>query len=133
MSAIKGDYTTHKHIPSRKVYQLIIEIPEEEFPNACSILGYPSTSESTSVGIALLNKEKIEKPKRDNLLQAAAMICKEKQFHEYLGVDDEHEARRILCEGCGIEQRRDLKDNEEARRKFKVLLGEYSEYKRFGR
>lgn len=61
MSAIRGDYRTHKHIPSRLCYQLIIEIPEADFPNACQVLGYPATGENTFVGIARINKELTEK------------------------------------------------------------------------
>ena len=57
MSVIQADYRTFKHIPSRKCYQLIMEVPEELFPEVCRVLYYPATGESNPVAIALLNKD----------------------------------------------------------------------------
>lgn len=152
MSAIRGDYRTHKHIPSRSCYQLIIEISEADFPNACQVLGYPATGENTFVGIALLNKEPIEKepwfapePEKkeegDKLRVRAVLLCKDDSFQEfaYYNITGEHHHKydetceemtiNILRNYCNIKSRSELTTSTEAQNKFKELLLRYDQWK----
>ena len=126
MSAIQADYRTNKHIPSRKCYQLIMEVTEESFPEVCRTLGYPSTGENTYVGIALLEKAAIanakSKPKTEGerLRTCAIMICKDPAFQEYIG--KETSVVPYIHMWCGIESRAELATNLEAQRKFRELV-----------
>ena len=105
MTAIKADYRTYKHIPTRSCVQLIIEVPEEAFPNVCAVLGYPITRESKPVGIVLLDESVIEKTlsnstpldnpvskeslpteksEGDKLLALSHIRCKDKEFQAFI-------------------------------------------------
>ena len=147
MSAIQSDYRTFKHIPSRKCYQLIMEIPEEEFANVCNVLGYPKTGENTYVAIALLNctpksnnvpsKVTTEQIEGNKLRTRAVMLCKDNQFQEYTkqtcwsvnGVSATEEcASEHLKAYCGIESRSELATNIEAQQKFRALDQNYKDW-----
>lgn len=134
MTAIRGDYRTHKHIPSRSCYQLIIEIPEADFPNACQVLGYPTTGENTFVGIALLDKSIVTKPETicdkeqsegDKLRVRAVLLCKQKDFQHFT----KGQSRSFILATCNIKSRADLVHDEMAQVKFKELLRQFDAWK----
>lgn len=149
MSAIQSDYRTFKHIPSRKCYQLIMEVPEEEFANVCNVLGYPRTGENTFVGIALLNHTDIHTPSTpkntqeqtegERLRTRAIMLCKDDDFTEFCNnlwtipynlrekniEQREKIAANWIYKSCNIKSRSELATNTEAQEKFKQLLDKY--------
>ncbi len=55
MTAIKAVFVNHKRIASRKAFQIILEVPEEEQREVFNVLGYPNSSESIWMGVARLN------------------------------------------------------------------------------
>lgn len=57
MTAISAVFHAYKHIPTRKTFQIILEIPEEKTAEVFSILGIPSSSSDIWVGVARLEKE----------------------------------------------------------------------------
>ncbi len=57
---IPCDYRTHKHIPSRSCYQLILEVSEELFPLVCDTLGFPKAGENIFVNVELSTPENIK-------------------------------------------------------------------------
>ena len=57
MSAIKAEYVNFKNVMSRKVLQIILEVPIEQAPEVFQVLGMPANHESKYVGIALINPE----------------------------------------------------------------------------
>lgn len=144
MSAIQADYRTNKHIPSRKCYQLILEVPEEDFPNVCNVLGYPKTGENVYVGMALLNCTPknndmvVTYSEGDKLRMRAVMLSKDPQFHKFIGslipipehediryMRDESGAIRCIYEQCNIKSRAELYSNIEAQTKFRELDQKY--------
>ncbi len=155
MSAIRADYRTTKHVPSRKCYQLVMEVPEEDFPSVCQVLGYPRTGENTYVGIALLDKSVIrengtteqrvnnaqsnspEKPdssESDKLRVRAVMLAKENDFQQFLkdvyfSAPSEIAARNTMCNICHIESRSELATNEAAQARFAELLVRFHSWK----
>lgn len=151
MSAIRADYRTTRHIPSRKCYQIIFEVPEEEFPEVCSVLGYPQTGGNTYVGIALLDKsicdsnnrnvtEKItgEPTEGERLRTRAVMLCNDDIFQGYCisfgGSSAVIPTRQDGCATyiryyCGIESRAEIATNINAQNKFKQLLAEFKAWK----
>lgn len=54
MSAIEGEFVTYKHIPTRAVFQIVIEAPEEAAPEVFAALGYPSSGKSLYVAVTRL-------------------------------------------------------------------------------
>ena len=145
MSAIQSDYRTFKHIPSRKCYQLIMEIPEEEFANVCQVLGYPRTGENTYVGIALLGNSIVTKPEincdkseGEKLRTRAIMLCKDENFQLFVSHAISTKELTIdaslmnsiayLKHWCGIQSRSELTTNINAQNKFKELLEQYKSW-----
>ncbi len=57
---VAGEFSHFKHIKTRKVVVLEIEIPEELFQDAISKLGMPIGGESKPVAVALLDKAVIK-------------------------------------------------------------------------
>lgn len=57
MTAIKAVFTNVKRIPTRKVYQIILEVPEEQQQEVHSILGWPQSDGSIWVGVARLTDD----------------------------------------------------------------------------
>lgn len=53
-NAISGDFVTVQHVPTRKCWKLTIEVAEENISQVFDVLGYPTSGESVSVGIARL-------------------------------------------------------------------------------
>lgn len=157
MTAIQADYKTHKHIPSRKQYQLIMEVPEEMFPKVCEVLGYPQTGGNTFVGIALLDipekhtdfhtantpiftPQEGDKTEGEKLAQRAGILCGDREFQRFLdSVSDpckfpgvvgcSETAADILRYICGIKSRKELATNPEAQKKCRELFNKFDQWK----
>lgn len=57
MNAIKAVFANHKRVETRKAFQIILEVPEEQQKEVFDTLGYPNSSKSIWVGIARLEEE----------------------------------------------------------------------------
>lgn len=55
MDAIKATLEDYKRIKTRGAWQIVLEIPEAELPNAMKVLGNPVSGESIWVAVARLN------------------------------------------------------------------------------
>jgi hypothetical protein len=60
MIPIKAEFANHKRIASRKVLQIILEVPEEATKEVFDALGYPNSSKSIWVAVVRLKEEPIE-------------------------------------------------------------------------
>jgi hypothetical protein len=60
MSAIKAVFVNHKRLPSRKAFQIILEVPEEQQKQVFDVLGYPNSDTSIWVGVARLQEQEDE-------------------------------------------------------------------------
>lgn len=60
MTAIKATLEDYKRIKTRSAWQIILEIPEEQLPQAMEILGNPICGKSIWVGVARLVEETAE-------------------------------------------------------------------------
>ncbi len=54
MSAIEFEFVTYKHVPTRKAFQITLEIQEEAQAEVFETLGYPTSGESLYVAVARL-------------------------------------------------------------------------------
>ncbi len=147
---ISGEFAHFKHIKTRKVVVLEIEIPEEMFQDAISKLGMPIGGESKPVAVALLNKSDIcrhsqvapspdigisisEKSEGERLRVLAIMRCKDAVFqqfcHElYSFNQNELGAKALITHYCHINSRSELTTNEEAQRLFYELECKYKDW-----
>lgn len=64
----------------------------------------------------------------NNRVQRAAMLCKNPEFQQHLGVDSEMDAAKALCEACGIESRTELHGNKQAQEKFDAIVREFDDF-----
>lgn len=147
--AIMGCYTTFKHIKTRKVVVLEIEISEENFQEVITKLGMPIGGESKPVAVALLNKEKLdigipisegsERLGGEKLRTRAVLLCKEIEFQDFcfqkllMHIKDvftsrEEGARDVIYSLCKITSRRELTNNLEAQERFIRLDKAYKDW-----
>lgn len=139
MSAIAGEYTSFKHVKTRKAVVLEIEIPEEAFQNAIAVLGMPVGGKSHPVAIALLDSEVMkEKTKRTfnelPLPQQAVLMCKDMRFWSYINscgfhCSNEEQARGFLCEECKVSSRAQIVANSYASVVFGNMKEDFSAWK----
>jgi len=113
-AVIAGEYVTFKHVKTRKVVVLEVEVPEELFQDVITKLGMPIGGESKPVAVCLLNSKIInkeylpngtdaakelgmdgpitqftvtkreEKSEGEKLRIRAVMLCKEESFHRFV-------------------------------------------------
>lgn len=141
MTAIRGTYSDLKFIRSRKVAQVVVEIPIEEAGQFTALFGTPNPATETWVAMARLNPEAAkqealalppERRKFSNLPPAtqAGIRCSERAFWRFLNErkayeihsqDDAAEAVRELCE---VKSRAEL-NTTEAGSHWHVLNAEY--------
>ena len=154
MAAIKADYRTYKHIPTRSCVQLIIEVPEEAFPNVCAVLGYPITRESKPVGIVLLDESVIEKTlsnstpldnpdtgitaseksEGEKLLALSHIRCNDIDFLRYIRIvlnyrgNTTDDAAHCIYMECNIKSRSELTTDVAAQEKFRELDQKFKDW-----
>lgn len=94
------------------------EIPEELFRDFVG----------TRYGCAMVRIQDDESPTPyKNRVQQAGMLCREKQFQEWIGADHEDEAAELLCERCGVTSRSELNGNPQAKALFDELIKDYED------
>ncbi len=148
---IQGEYVTFKHVKTRKVVVLEVEVPEELFQDVISKLGMPIGGEAKPVAVCLLNceaenhivKPKIttEKSEGEKLRQRACILCGEEGFQEYcahldkiaphfFGPQKKAHAREVILRVCNITSRSELTTNKDAQGKFLSLMEQFNNWKR---
>lgn len=79
-------------------------------------------------GCAMVRIQDDESPTPyNNRVQKAAILCRDMDFQEWLGVDKEEAAVAALCSRLGIESRSELNGNKQAQAAFDALAKEYEE------
>lgn len=63
----------------------------------------------------------------NNRVQRAGMLCKRKDFQEFLEVDSEDGAAESLCELMGVQSRSELNGNKAAQKVFDDLIEQFEE------
>lgn len=142
-AAISGEFTTIKHVPSRKVYQLVIEVAEEAAQHAFDTLGMPG--HGGHIALARLVEDARVKPEHAKdrtpfiklpLAQQAAVRCNEPEFRAFLrGYGDvglissnivtDTDAARFVRIHCKVGSRAEIVEGTEAGDRWKALEAEY--------
>lgn len=153
-AAIKGTFSDFRTVKSRKIVQLIVEVPIEEATSALNTLGgVPNPADSVWVAVARL-KETSEARKAEDQdgeaggvetsgrasaspsapkrawadlppSQQAAIRCGEPSFIRWLQAADAEHAAMIVRRDCFVDSRRDLDTNHRARVLWHGLDTEY--------
>lgn len=133
---IRATYETYRHVPSRKVVQIVLEVPAEGQAELFNAIGYPNPAESVWVAVALLRNPnnpraepetaQIEAPRRaKSLAQIAGILCNEGAFRKFIRVETVDQAADYLRAHCGVSSRANIDGNPDATAAFNALKGEY--------
>lgn len=139
MSAFAGTYADLKFVKSRKVAQVVIEMPIEDANRFLSAFGAPDPAAEVWCAIARLNNapetddtDEPEKPRRQwselRPSARAAMLCNETAFQAFLKVDSADQAAEKIRRHCGIESRRELDSDETRRMMFSTIESKYEQW-----
>lgn len=135
-AAIRATFTSIRHVQGRKVYQLVMEVVDEQIDEALAILGgMPKSDDPIWCGIARMIKptagpetvpaspprtpeaepeaqEKAGKPKRrfSELPRSAqaGILCSDPRFIRWIGANDSIHAAEKVRSRCQVESRADL-------------------------
>ncbi len=136
MTAIRATYSDLKLVKTRKVLQLIFEVPIEESDNALRVLGgMPRADAETWVGIAPITEEAATRPTgkprktwgETPLVQQAGIRCSDVDFQAWLGCFDAEEAGDRVRGVCGVSSRSLLTRNEIAAALWRQMDNEFLE------
>ena len=134
-AAIHADFEDVKRVKTRKVWQLIFEVPEERYDAAIEALGgSPQSGASRPVAIALLKPESVSettaeqtRPKGGPICKRAVLLCKNPEFRLWwmgfsgLRNDAERLTKERMYQVFGITSRAELDHNEEAADNFEQI------------
>jgi hypothetical protein len=143
---LSGDFSSFKHIKTRKVFVIEVEFPEEMGRQVLEVLGMPIGGESKPVAVALLDKSVISKKEAteltegDKLRTRAVLLCKEEKFQSFIisnylpegsysSLDNANYAKMTILDLCGINSRSELATNLDAQDAFNALLRQFNEWK----
>ena|SRR5215204_6493031 len=140
-AAFSGSYADFKIIRTRKVCQVVIELPLEQGGAFVEAFGLPDPGAEVPVAIARLNT-KPTKPAMPGeeplwtkvpLASQAGIRCQEWGFRRFLKnkdlpVKDEQSAAQVVRTLCRVKSRRELNDNEIAAQKWREIETEYQQW-----
>lgn len=141
-AVIAATYETYRHVPSRKVVQIVLEVPAEGQEALFATIGYPKSNESVWVAVCLLREpgaepasvpvdaapepDMLPPPKpRKSLAQIAGILCSSGAFQKWCGSKSADEAAEWLRGHCNITSRSQLDTNEDAAVAFREIRGEF--------
>ena len=133
---IRATYETYRHVPSRKVVQIVLEVPAEGQTELFKAIGYPNPAESVWVAVALLRKPGEDEPEREatqieptrrtaKLSQIAGILCNEGAFRKFIRAETVDEAADYIRNHCRVSSRANIDGNPDATAAFNTLKGEY--------
>lgn len=157
-AVIQGNYSDLKFVRTRKVVQVVIEIPIEHAADFVQKFGAPDPSAETWVAVARLDPDQAQQtaepaaappatPEREPrkfadlpLPQQAALMCDRADFQEFmeefwsiqvhqLGEMEADDTADAVRMFCGITSRAELATNELAARWWKELLVKFESWR----
>lgn len=139
--AFQGDYTGLRFVNTRKVAQVVIEIPLEQATAFVAAFGTPDPANGVPLAIARINTEaKPEPTKRKwdelSIAQQAGIMCNEKGFQTFVKEKSPHfeatteDAAQYVRQLCGVNSRANIEGKPDAERKFRALRVEYDNWLR---
>lgn len=144
-TAFKATYSDLRFVKSRKVAQVMLELPIEEADAFVKAFGTPNPASETWVGIARLDLSKAVAPKAKEkrsfaelpIAQQAALLCNREAFWRFLCereghnfIPDESAAADTLRSICGVSSRSELSTNGRAAGIFQTLSHEFEDWLR---
>ena len=137
MTAIRATFSDFKLIKTRKVAQLVMEVPIEACDAALAALGgVPRFDSEVWVGIARLTEEAAPAPRKEmTRAQWAGMLCQDGQFQTFLRDENytscahPNNAADFVREYCGVTSRSQLDSFHAASTMWDTLRTEYDAWR----
>lgn len=139
-AAFKATYSDLRFIKSRKVAQIVLELPLEQADGFIQAFGTPNPASETWCAIARLaiaqdktQPQKINKSKSWDdlrLSQQAAIRCSDELYRHWLCVDDEESAKMQVRKACEVDSRAKLDTDEAAANRWQAMEEEFATWKR---
>lgn len=126
-AAIAGTFADYRTVKTRKVLQLIIEVPIEQQEQAFERLGFPVPDRDLWVAVARMDLDAASKapaPKPDRTLaQRAGILCNDVAFQRWIGVPDGdvEAAAEAMRTRLSIPSRRVLDESDTAAQAFREM------------
>lgn len=143
-AAFEATYSDWKLVKSRKVVQIVLEVPMEKADHAYQVLGgMPNHAAEAWLAVAKLDKS-VAQPERRKwadlpLSQQAAIRCNEMAFREFCALEDPNfkaydldMAADHVRQLCGVQSRKDLDTNKVAASKWREYDALYDLWCRSG-
>lgn len=139
-AAFKATYSDLRFVKSRKVAQIVLELPLEQADGFIQAFGTPNPASETWCAIARLaiaqdktQHQKIHKTKSWDelrLSQQAAIRCSDETYRHWLCVDDEESAKAQVRLACEVDSRAELDTDEAAANRWQAMEEEFATWKR---
>lgn len=149
--AIAATLLSYKTVPTRKVFQMVLELPIEKAADAIKLFGTPDSDGATWLAVArLIGPDKGSSPPVDsvgapqgqgkvrhfkdmNRSQQAAIMCRDDEFQSWMGEIDpdgapafrEGQAIGLLKQHLGIVSRRELDTDPAKAKAWDSLLADF--------
>lgn len=143
-AAIKGTFADFKLVKTRKLAQVVIEIPIEEADHALAVLGglprsdgerwvaiarlmagaaiAPQADSSLGSAVSARNPSGSPAPKRERTpAEQAGFLCTLPEFQKWMGAIDAESAADRLRGECGVKSRAQITSNPDAHEIFKRI------------
>lgn len=138
VAAFSGSYCDLRFIKTRKVCQVVIELPIERGAEFVAAFGAPNPAAECPVAIARLDPKattKASAPDRERRKfselpypQQAGIRASDPDFRAYLGVETEDDAAGTIRMACGVQSRSELANNRGAADRWRELNARFENY-----
>ena len=135
---IQGTYADFRVVKTRKVLQMIIEIPIEKSEDFTRKFGLPDPSKEKWVAVAYLNDVKPMENDSDasKIVKIAGILCKSPKFGEFLNekfnaqldINDPESIANMIRTVCAVTSRSEFATNPVAQKSFVDLHTEYRKW-----
>ena len=131
-AVVRGTYADLKFIKTRKVVQMVIEMPIEAGAAVVEVFGVPQPDQEVWCAVARLNgvasetpPERQSKPFHElSRVQQSGILCKDVNFQEWLGARSTENAISMVKRKCTVTSRRNLEHGDGAKL-WDVMLESY--------
>ena len=135
---IQGTYADFRVVKTRKVLQMIIEIPIEKSEDFTRKFGLPDPSKEKWVAVAYLNDVTPMEQDSDasKIVKIAGILCKSPKFGEYLNnkynsqinINDPESIANMIRTVCAVGSRSEFSTNPVAQKSFVDLHTDYRKW-----
>ncbi len=140
-AVISGTLSDVRTVKTRKVVQVVIEVPMEQLKSVYDALGY-DLSGASWVALARLKEEPKASPEQAPKIarnwsdmsraQQAGIRCNEQRFWEFCKAQDVGGAAKYVRSCCGVVSRADLDTGSDAGAAWDSLESSYQTWLRYG-